>query len=54
MMEWMKIFMNDSLKFPNMVALIPSNNINPEQVYYYQNEASEYIRDENDKRPLFK
>ena len=30
MMAWMKIFVRDSLKYPNMVVLVPSNNINPE------------------------
>lgn len=30
MMEWMKLFVADSLKHPEMVVLVPSKNFNPE------------------------
>lgn len=36
MMEWMKIFVSDSLKHKDMVVLVPSKNLNPEANYYYQ------------------
>ena len=36
MMSWMEIFVNDSLKFPSMVVLVPSSSLNPEDQYYYQ------------------
>ena len=35
MMSWMQIFVNDSLKFPNMVVLVPTTSFNPEDQYYY-------------------
>ena len=30
MMTWMEMFVKDSLQFPNMVVLVPNNNLNPE------------------------
>ena len=36
MMEWMELFVSDSLMHPEMVELIPSKNLNPEDKYYYQ------------------
>jgi hypothetical protein len=30
MMEWMKLFVADSLMHPDMVELVPSKNLNPE------------------------
>ena len=30
MMAWMEIFVRDSLHFPDMVVLVPSKNLNPE------------------------
>lgn len=36
MMEWMREFVQDSLKYPEMVVLVPSKSLNPEEVYYYQ------------------
>ena len=60
MMSWMELFVKDSLRFPEMVVLVPSKNLNPENQYYYQLydkskyrdvEASE-IMDKADKRPL--
>ena len=39
MMEWMSLFVNDSLKHPEMVVLVPSKSLNPEDVYYYQEES---------------
>jgi hypothetical protein len=30
MMAWMEMFVKDSLQFPNMVVLVPNNNLNPE------------------------
>lgn len=62
MMGWMKMFVKDSLKFPEMVVLVPSKSLNPEDKYYYQLydsskyrdvEASE-IMDKEDTRPLVK
>ena len=35
MMEWMELFVADSLKHPEMVVLVPSKNLNPEDKYYY-------------------
>lgn len=35
MMEWMQLFVADSLKFPEMVVLLPTAALNPEKVYYY-------------------
>lgn len=60
MMAWMEMFVKDSLRFPEMVVLVPSKNLNPENQYYYQIydsskyrdvEASE-IMDKTDTRPL--
>jgi ribonuclease BN (tRNA processing enzyme) len=60
MMEWMKLFVSDSLDHPEMVVLVPSKNLNPETQYYYQKyeensyrdvKASE-ILDTEDQRPL--
>ena len=36
MMEWMKEFVKDSLKYPEMVVLVSTSNLNPEDKYYYQ------------------
>ena len=36
MMEWMKSY-HSKLKHPDYTILIPSNLLNPEPVYYYQN-----------------
>lgn len=36
MMTWMELFVKDSLKYPEMVVLVPSKNLNPENNYYYQ------------------
>lgn len=30
MMSWMELFVKDSLKFPNMIVLVPSDSLNPE------------------------
>jgi hypothetical protein len=35
MMEWMAAFAQDSLKYPEMVVLVPSKSLNPEEAYYY-------------------
>ena len=35
-MEWMKSY-HSKLKHPDYTILIPSNLLNPEPVYYYQN-----------------
>jgi ribonuclease BN (tRNA processing enzyme) len=35
MMSWMELFVSDSLRFPEMVVLVPSKNLNPENQYYY-------------------
>jgi len=60
MMDWMKLFVSDSLKHPEMVELVPSKNFNPESQYYYQfYEENSYrdveageILDKEDTRPL--
>lgn len=60
MMNWMKLFVSDSLKHPNMVELVPSKSFNPEDQYYYQfYEPNRYrdveageILDKEDTRPL--
>jgi len=35
MLEWMHLFVKDSLIHPDMVVLVPSKNLNPEDKYYY-------------------
>ena len=35
MMAWMELFVNDSLKYPSMVVLVPTSSLNPEDKYYY-------------------
>ena len=35
MLEWMQLFINDSLENPELVHLVPSNDLNPEQSYFY-------------------
>lgn len=37
MMKWMEGFRRDDLKHPELVELVPSNTLNPEETYYYQN-----------------
>ena len=58
MMAWMEIFVKDSLKYTEMVVLVPSKSLNPETVYYYNKfgpahykevQASE-LQDQNDTR----
>lgn len=61
MMQWMQAFLNDSLRFPEMVVLVPSKNLNPEERYYYQKyllSKQSYLdviesegKDQTDKRP---
>lgn len=36
MMKWMEIFRQDSLRYPEMVELVPSNSVNPESIKYYR------------------
>jgi len=36
MMEWMDLFVKDSLALPSLVCLVPAKNLNPESYYYYQ------------------
>lgn len=36
MREWLDLFIEDSLKHPDCVKLITSNNLNPERSYFYQ------------------
>jgi ribonuclease BN (tRNA processing enzyme) len=36
LMEWLNLFVKDSLEYPDMVVLVPSMNLNPENHYYYQ------------------
>ena len=38
MMTWLQLFVDDSLNWPDMVVLIPSKNLNPENSYYYQDQ----------------
>jgi hypothetical protein len=35
MLDWMKLFVKDSLKHPEMVELVPSKNLNAEDKYYH-------------------
>ena len=48
MMEWMKLFVRDSLKYPDLVELVPSRSLNPEDRYYYQ--VYQRGRDEYEKQ----
>ena len=41
MMKWMQLYVQDSLKHPEMVMLVPSENLNPEDQYYYQEDHQE-------------
>ena len=36
MLEWMQLYINDQLKHPECVVLVPSHELNPENEYYYQ------------------
>ena len=36
MLEWMQMYVNDQLKYPEHVVLVPSHELNPENEYYYQ------------------
>lgn len=62
MMQWMEDFVNDSLRFPEMVVLVPSKNLNPEESYYYQDYSNNGYRDvkaneimdKEDQRPILK
>ena len=38
MIEWMQLFINDTLTFPEGVSLVQSHFINSEDSYYYQRE----------------
>jgi hypothetical protein len=40
LMEWLQLFVNDSLKHPKMVVLVPSLSLNPEDKYYYEKNIS--------------
>lgn len=33
--EWLEVFVGDSLRLPEMVVIVPSMNLNPETSYYY-------------------
>jgi hypothetical protein len=36
MLDYMEDFRVNTLKYPDMVVLVPSNDLNPEDVYYYE------------------
>ena len=36
MMSWMEAFVGESLKHPGLVVLVPAENLNPENEYYYE------------------
>ena len=38
MMKWMQLYVQDSLEHPEKVVLVPSENLNPEEHYFYQEE----------------
>ena len=40
MLEWMQLFVTDSLTNPELVHLIPSHTLNPESSYFYQDKNS--------------
>lgn len=46
MMKWMQLYVSDSLNHPEMVVLVPSENLNPEELYFYQ-------EDHEDEDPEF-
>ncbi len=50
MMEWMNIFKKE-LNYPEMVVLIPSEDLNPEPIKYYldNEEDSRYCAEQNTK-----
>lgn len=35
MLDWMNLFKNDTLKYPEMVEIISSDMLNPETLRYY-------------------
>ena len=35
LIEWLELFIQDSLEHPEMVVLVPAMNLNPEPYYYY-------------------
>ena len=45
MMEWMQVYVDDSIRDKSNVKLIPSKYFNPEQFYYYQVYESNKYRD---------
>ena len=60
MMEWMELFVSDSITHKSKICLVPSKNLNPEPNYYYQTyEDNSYrdvknneLLDKTDTRPL--
>ena len=36
MIEWLNLFIKDSLDYPENVVVIASSTLNPETCYYYQ------------------
>ena len=52
MMEWMEIFRQNDLRYPEMVVLVPSNTLNPEKEKYYQ-QNEEIDRFSTDKEKHF-
>jgi hypothetical protein len=48
MMGWMEIFKNESLRYPEMVELVPSNELNPEPIKYYLENENQDRYDENE------
>ena len=40
MLHWMILFANDSLLHREVVVILPSDQLNPEDKYYYQREVN--------------
>ena len=49
MLDWMQLFHADSLKHPDMVELVPSHTLNPEEYYYYQKFEYHQVRAQYDR-----
>ena len=49
MIKWMEGFRGDDLKHPELIELVPSNTLNPEESYYYQNFKYWEVQPEHDR-----
>lgn len=48
MMDWMELFRNENLRYPEMVVLVPSKSLNPEPIKYYLENENYDRYSEND------